>query len=545
MKKKIHKKNDYFLLQNELKLDKKNILQRKKSTNSNFQKDSRIFTSKLINLDLNNPSIPHNIRSKNNLNLLPIKKMKSNKENEINTFSLFFGENNFSSKNEVNLITTQYNYGNNQLLLHKIHKTSKDFSSKKNKIHSFNNINNNINNNIIKDELEEKLMTHLNIGQKFNKKAKRALILNNLKNRKNMILKEIPNRIYDNLAPPLHQQNIENNNNTNLNFNKIGNNISTKKLPGLYKIKNNKIDLINYLSIPPKDKLITPLLQNKANYIRKKSEIIRRKISKKEDKEKEKPENSKDYTFGHKIHWKKISLLKEGEICNIYKAFNILNGIIFIVKEYKINDKDNKKSRKNKKLFYNEAKFLKMISQKNVVDIIDAEVVDNKFFYIYLNFIGGYNLKEFYSKVGFFTKSLLKSFIEQIIYFLEYMKLKGLVYNNFSFSHFMFDLDGTIKILDFSKVITQSDIIKNNYVRHNEDVDFFNFKNMILNIIYYEKSNNFNNNELSNDICNFCNFLENSLVNISTLSEFKSNYYFKDKEETIYMKNSSINILSS
>ena len=541
MKKKIHKKNDYFLLQNELKLDKKNILQRKISTNSNFQKDSRIFTSKLINLDLNNPSIPHNIRSKNNLNLLPIKKMKSNKENEINTFSLFFnGENNFSSKNEVNLITTQYNYGNNQLLLHKIHKTSKDFSSKKNKIHSFNNINNNINNNIIKDELEEKLMTHLNIGQKFNKKAKRALILNNLKNRKNMILKEIPNRIYDNLAPPLHQQNIENNNNTNLNFNKIGNNISTKKLPGLYKIKNNKIDLINYLSIPPKDKLITPLLQNKANYIRKKSEIIRRKISKKEDKEKEKPENSKDYTFGHKINWKKISLLKEGEICNIYKAFNILNGIIFIVKEYKINDKDNKKSRKNKKLFYNEAKFLKMISQKNVVDIIGAEVVDNKFFYIYLNFIGGYNLKEFYSKVGFFTKSLLKSFIEQIIYFLEYMKLKGLVYNNFSFSHFMFDLDGTIKILDFSKVITQSDIIKNNYVRHNEDVDFLNFKNMILNIIYYEKSNNFNNNELSNDICNFCNFVENSLLNISTLTEFKCNYYFKDKEETIYMKNSSI-----
>ena len=537
MKKKIKKDSDNFLLQNELKLDKKNILQRKISTNSNFQKDSRIFTSKLINLDLNNPSIPHNIRSKNNLNLLPIKKMKSNKENEINTFSLFFnGENNFSSKNEVNLITTQYNYGNNQLLLHRIHKTSKDFSSKKNKIHS----SNNINNNIIKDELEEKLMTHLNIGQKFNKKAKRALILNNLKNRKNMILKEIPNRIYDNLAPPLHQQNIENNNNTNLNFNKIGNNISTKKLPGLYKIKNSKIDLINYLSIPPKDKLITPLLQNKANYIRKKSEIIRRKISKKEVKEKEKEENSKDYTFGHKINWKKISLLKEGEICNIYKAFNILNGIIFIVKEYKINDKDNKKSRKNKKLFYNEAKFLKMISQKNIVDIIDAEVVDNKFFYIYLNFIGGYNLKEFYSKVGFFTKSLLKSFIEQIIYFLEYMKLKGLVYNNFSFSHFMFDLDGTIKILDFSKVITQSDIIKNNYIRHNEDVDFLNFKNMILNIIYYEKSNNFNNNELSNDICNFCNFVENSLLNISTLTEFKCNYYFKDKEETIYMKNSSI-----
>jgi hypothetical protein len=123
------------------------------------------------------------------------------------------------------------------------------------------------------------------------------------------------------------------------------------------------------------------------------------------------------------------------------------------------------------------------------------------------------------------------------------MKLKGLVYNNFSFNHIMFDLDGTIKIIDFSKVITQNDIIVNNYVRHNEDVDFYNFKNMILNIVYYEKSNNFNNKELSNDICNFCNFLETSLINISTLTEFKSNYFVKNKEETIYLKNSSINLI--
>ena len=543
MKKKIKKENDNLFLQNELKLDKKNILQRKTSTNTNYQRDSKLFTSKLIHLDSNNPNIPHNLRPKNNLNLFPIKKTKSKKENEINTFSLFFnGSNNFiSSKNEVNLITTQYNLGTNQLL---IHKTSKDFSSKKVKLHSFHNINNNNNNinNTIKDEIEEKLKTQLNIGQKFNKKAKRAIILNNIKNRKNLIIKEIPNKIYENLAPPFLQQNVENNNNnTNLNINKIGNNISTQKLPELYKIKNNKIDLINYLSIPPKNnKLITPLLQNKANYIRKKSEILRRKITKKEDKEKEKEKenNSKECTFGHKIHWKKISLLKEGEICNIYKAFNISYGSIFIVKEYKIN---NKESRKNQKLFYNEVKFLKIINQKNVVDFIDAEVVDNTFFYIYLNFIGGYNLKEFYSKVGFFTKTLLQSFIEQVIYFLDYMKLKGLVYNNFAFSHFMFDLDGTIKILDFSKVITQNDIIKNNYARHNEDVDFYNFKNMILNIVYYEKSNNFKNNELSHNICNFCNFLENCLLNISTLAEFKNNYYFKNKEETIYIKNSSIN----
>ena len=531
MNKKSKQESENFLLQNELKFDKRNILPRKISTNSNYQRENQILGSKLIHLDSNNQSIHHNMRTKNNLNLLPIKKTRSKKENEINTFSLFFnGESNFaSSKNEVNLITTQYNLGNNQLLIHKV---SKDFSSNK-KIKGY--VFNNINNNTIKDEFEEKLKTHLNIGQKFNKKAKRALILNNLKNRKKIMadlknIKEIRDRIYE--GPPPSQYNFENN---NINFNKIGNNISLKKLPDV-KIKNNNINLIDYLSIPPRNKLITPLLKNKNHFIRKKSEILERKKLKKvkkEDKEKE----DRDINFGKKKQWKKISIIKEGENSNIYKAFNVTNGCIFIVKEYKIN---NKELKKNRKLFYNEVKFLKSIKQKNIVEYIDAEVIDNSQFYIYLNFIGGYNLNEFYSKIGFFTKSLLKNIIEQLIFFLDYMKIKGLVYNNFSFGHIMFDLDGIIKIIDFSKVISQNDIIKKNFVRHNEDIDFFKFKNMILNIIYYEKSNYIKNNEISSDDINFCTFLEASLNNASTLFEFKSNYFFKDKEETIYMKNSSI-----
>ena len=537
--------NENFFLHNDLKKDKKKVYSRKASSNINYQKENKIFNIKLGHLDSNNPFIPNNIRSKNNLNLLPIKKTRNKKENEINAFSLFFnGDNNFaSSKNEVNLITTQYNYGNNLLLIHKV---SKDFSSKKLKIRSFNNINNknNINNNVLKEEIEEKLKTHLNIGQKYNKKSKRALILNNLKSKKNFgpelkNIKEIRDAIYESQMSLYQKQNIDNSNNNanNTNINKIANNILTKKLPGLHKKKSNNIDLIDFLSIPPRNKLITPLLENKINYIRKKSEILRHKISKKENKKKE----EKDITYGHKKQWKKISLIRESEKCYIYKAFDIINGFIFIVKEYKINKKELKK---NKKLFYNEAKFLKIIKHKNVVDFLGAEVVDSIYFYIYLNFIGGYNLKEFYSKVGFFTKTLLKNFILQIIYFLDYMKLKGLVYNNFSFSNIMFDLDGTIKIIDFSEVISQIDIIKNSYARHNDDVDFYKFKDMILTIIDNQKSNNFNNKELSNDICNFCNFLEISINSSSTLSEFKNNYFCKDKEETIYMKNSSINIIN-
>ena len=524
--KKIKYENKNIILQKEPKNIKKNFFPSKIATNMNpylLKKENKILSTKINYQEQNYSSIQNNnnennIRAKINLNLHPIKKTRSKNEHEINGFSLFLkGENNYiSSKNEVNLITTQYNYGNNQLLIHKFNKG-------------------------INIENEEKLRNNLNLGQR-----KRNIILNDLKNKKKITnelkdIKEIRETIY------------ENKNNINTNNNIIINN-NNKKLPELLKVKNS-INLINYLNIPiqPRNKLITPLLQNKNNnnnLIRKKSEIILHKIKREKEKEKtlektlEKNKDDKDTTYGHKIHWKKITLIKEGENSFIYKAFNVSNGHIFIVKEYK------KISMKN---FYREAKYLKKNKHKNIVGFIEAEVVntdnDNiKYFYIYLNYIGGYNLNEFYNKIGFFTKQLLKKLIEQIIFFMDYMKLKGLFYNNFNFNHIFFDLDGNIKLIDFSKVERQLDMIKKNFIRHGDDLDFVSFKNMISLIIYYEKNNKGNNPENNNEIISFCNFLEMSIINGNNFLEFKNNYFFgeykdknKEKEESVFLKNSSIN----
>ena len=518
--KKIKYENKNMIGQKEPKNIKKNFFPPKIATNINphlLKKENKILTAKLNFPEQNYSSIQNNnnennIRAKINLNLHPIKKTRSKNEHEINGFSLFLkGENNFiSSKNEVNLITTQYNYGNNQLLIHKFNKG-------------------------INIENEEKLRNNLNLGQR-----KRNIILNDLKNKKKITnelkdIKEIRETIYEN-------KNSINSINT----------INNKKLPDLLKVKNS-INLINYLKFPSRTNLIKPLLQNKNsnntnNLIRKKSEIILHKIKREKEKEKEKEKNSekikddKDCTYGHKIHWKKISLIKEGENSFIYKAFNISNGHIFIVKEYK---------KISMKSFYSEAKFLKNNRHKNIVGFVDAEVVntDNnniKYFYIYLKYIGGYNLKEIYNKIGFFTKQLLKKLIEQIIFFVDDIKSKGLFYNNFNFNHIFFDLDGNIKLIDFSKIEKQKEMIKTNFIRHGDDLDFASFKNMILHVIYYEKNNKGNNIENSNDVISFCNFLEVNLINANNFFEFKNNYFLgeykdKEKEETIFLKNSSVN----
>ena len=534
--KKIRYENKNIIGPKEPKNIKKNFFPSKITTNVNpflLKKEHKILSSKLNFQEQNYSSIQNNNndtlpKSKLNLNLHPIKKTRSKNEQQINGFSLFLkGDTNFiSTKNEVNLITTQYNNGNNQLL---IYKYSKDFSSNKIKA-SMNNMMNNMVSNGINIDNEEKLKNNLNLGQ-----LKRNKILNDLKNRK-----KITNELKD--IKEIRETIFENNfNNTNIN-----NNLN-KKLPELLK-KKNSINLIDYFNIPPRNKLITPLLQNKNNnnLIRKKSEIILHKIKREKEKEKNLEKNKeiidiKDIVFGHKIHWKKINLIKEGENSFIYKAFNTSNGQVFIVKEYK---------RNYMKLFYREAKYLKKNKHKNIVGFIDAEVVNSdnnsniNYCYIYLNYIGEYNLKEFYSKVGFFTKQLLKKLIEQIISFIDYVKLKNLFYNNFNFNHIIFDLDGNIKFIDFSKVESQHDMIKINFMRHGEDLDFVSFKKMIINIISYEKNNAINNPEFSNDVVGFCSFLEATLININTFSEFKNNYFFKenkDKEESIFFKNSSIN----
>ena len=51
-------------------------------------------------------------------------------------------------------------------------------------------------------------------------------------------------------------------------------------------MKKNNINLIDYFKIPSRAKLISPLLHDKSNFIRKKSEITLHKIRREKEKEK-------------------------------------------------------------------------------------------------------------------------------------------------------------------------------------------------------------------------------------------------------------------
>ena len=503
--------NDKFDNKNLITVNRKNFVNI--NNNLNLRESKFLFNLKDItsenSISNNNPSF-YSKTPKGNITLLPIKntKKEKSKEHKIDNFCLFFkGKSSQSNKiNEVNIKYTQYNRGNNQIAIFK--------KQKKSNIQKLNDqSNNNIkepkdiitDDKIINQDINQDLRIKTIKIQNLNKKSN--IILNELKNKRNILSKiKAIKIIKDNVLNIL--DNINSNSQNKLHGLSPENNI--KKLPHL-KINSNKAkELLNIYSVPKKNTIITPISPNKTSaFVQERSEKVQTEIE--NNNYREIKQNDNESTFGKIIHWKKIELLYEGEFSYIYKAFNITNGNIFVVKNYKT----------NKKLFLNEEKYLRMLRQDNIVRFIDAEIINNTDYYIYLDLIGGYSFKDFYSKVGFFTKPLFIIFIKQTIDFLEYMKSLGLAYNNFSFSHIMFDLNGNIQIVDFSKTTMLTELRKSNNIKNFEDIDFFNFKDMLFKIFDCEKSNTLNKQGFLNDFFEYSTWLESLLSDVTKLKDFK------------------------
>ena len=66
MEKKIKYESENFIIQNDLKNDKKPFPRRKTLINSTFQKEQKLIVPKLSHLEPSIPSIPHNVKPKIN-----------------------------------------------------------------------------------------------------------------------------------------------------------------------------------------------------------------------------------------------------------------------------------------------------------------------------------------------------------------------------------------------------------------------------------------------------------------------------------------------
>ena len=158
---------------------------------------------------------------------------------------------------------------------------------------------------------------------------------------------------------------------------------------------------------------------------------------------------SNDTIYGKKIQWKRGPTIHSGENSIIYKALNIKNGNIFVVKEYtNIRSEGISIPKKN---YFKEVKNLKKIKHLNIINLIGAEVVNDNH-YLYLDYISGGTLSEFIEKFGCLNEPLVRNLLKQILNALDYINSLGLTYNNLLMKHLLIDSEGQLKLIDFSNV---------------------------------------------------------------------------------------------
>ena len=151
---------------------------------------------------------------------------------------------------------------------------------------------------------------------------------------------------------------------------------------------------------------------------------------------------------GKSFSWVVGDILYESGNSTIYKAFNINDGNIFVVKKYNCVDGikcDN---------YINEVKIYENLKHKNIIKYISSEQINN-YYFLYLEYIKGGSIKNLIDQFGGFTESLIKKYTKQILDGLKYLHDNKIIHRDIKCANILIGDKGTIKLTDFgcSKII--------------------------------------------------------------------------------------------
>lgn len=154
---------------------------------------------------------------------------------------------------------------------------------------------------------------------------------------------------------------------------------------------------------------------------------------------------------GQKFSWVVGDILYESGNSTIYKAFNINDGNIFVVKKFNCVDGikcDN---------YINEVKIYENLKHKNIIKYIFSEQINN-YYFLYLEYIKGGSIKNLIDQFGGFNESLIKKYTKQILDGLKYLHDNKIIHRDIKCANILIGDKGTIKLTDFgcSKIINVS-----------------------------------------------------------------------------------------
>ena len=145
---------------------------------------------------------------------------------------------------------------------------------------------------------------------------------------------------------------------------------------------------------------------------------------------------------GRLFSWVVGDIIYESGNSTIYKAFNINDGNIFVVKKYNC---ENGTKCEN---YFNEVKIYEHLNHPNIIKYIFSEQISN-YYFLYLEYIPGGSIKSMIDQFGGFNEILIRKYTKQILSGLKYLHDKKIIHRDIKCANILIGNNGFIKLTDF------------------------------------------------------------------------------------------------
>ena len=145
---------------------------------------------------------------------------------------------------------------------------------------------------------------------------------------------------------------------------------------------------------------------------------------------------------GKLFSWVVGDVLYESGNSTIYKAFNLNDGNIFVVKKY------NCEIGIKCENYINEVKIYENLNHPNIIKYIFSEQISN-YYFLYLEYIPGGSIKTIVDKFGGFNERLIRKYTKQILLGLKYLHDNKIIHRDIKCANILIGDKGNIKLTDF------------------------------------------------------------------------------------------------
>ncbi|OWB64346.1 hypothetical protein B5S29_g5424 [[Candida] boidinii] len=136
---------------------------------------------------------------------------------------------------------------------------------------------------------------------------------------------------------------------------------------------------------------------------------------------------------------------------------------------------------------------LRELNHENIVRYLGSSS-DDKFLYIFLEYIPGGSVSSMLNTYGPFEEPLIRNFVTQVLVGLKYLHGEGIIHRDIKGANILIDINGTVKISDFgiSKKIRSARKIDGKNNSDTDDADSSDTSENEINTLddYYQTNNN-------------------------------------------------------